>query len=187
MIHYLADVHTNKIGEGTTIWQFVLVLDNAVIGKNCNINCHVFIENEVVIGNNVTVKSGVQLWDGITIEDNVFIGPNATFTNDKTPRSKQYQKEFQQIIIKKNASIGAAATILGGIEIGEYAMVGAGALVTKNVAPHSLVIGSPAKAVAWLNNNGTKMKMVGNYFVDDVGTKWLETDDHLVKVSEKGF
>jgi acetyltransferase-like isoleucine patch superfamily enzyme len=145
-IHPLADVKTVKIGEGTYIWQFVVVLDRAEIGDNCNINCHCFIENDVIIGNNVTVKSGVYLWDGITIEDNVQIGPNVTFTNDKYPRAK---REFvlQKTLIKKGASIGASSTILGGITIGENAMIGAGSLVTKNVPSNQLWYGNPAKFI----------------------------------------
>ena len=145
-IHPLADVKTIKIGEGTYIWQFVVILDNAEIGKNCNINCHCFVENEVKIGNNVTVKSGVYLWDGITVEDNVQIGPNVTFTNDKYPRAK---KEFvlEKTCIKNGASIGAASTILGGITIGENAMIGAGSLVTKNVPANQLWYGNPAKFI----------------------------------------
>lgn len=145
MIHKLSDVQTTNIGENTNIWQFCVILPNAVIGKNCNICSHCFIENDVVVGDNVTIKSGVQIWDSITIEDNVFIGPNVTFTNDKNPRSKQYPEEFPKTVIKKGASIGGNATILPGITIGEFAMVGAGAVVTRNVKPYSTVIGNPAR------------------------------------------
>src|ERR1700712_5591639 len=106
MIHPTADVQTDKVGEGTSIWQFVVVLPGAVIGNDCNINCHTFIENDVSLGNRVTVKSGVFLWDGIEIEDDVFIGPNATFVNDKYPRSKAYPEEFQKTVIRRAASIG---------------------------------------------------------------------------------
>lgn len=144
MIHKLADVQATKIGENTNIWQFCVVLKGAEIGNNCNINAGVLIENDVVIGDNVTVKSGVQLWDGITIEDNVFIGPNVTFTNDFLPRSKQYPPEFLKTSIKKGASIGANSTIVGGITVGEYAMIGAGSVVTKNVGNQELWYGNPA-------------------------------------------
>lgn len=130
-IHKLSDVQTTSIGDGTTIWQFVVILKGAVIGNNCNICANTLIENNVVIGNNVTVKSGVYIWDGVKIEDNVFIGPCVAFTNDKYPRSKVYPDEFLQTIIRKGASIGANATILPGIEIGEKAIVGAGSVVTK--------------------------------------------------------
>ncbi|MEZ5021709.1 MAG: DapH/DapD/GlmU-related protein [Chitinophagales bacterium] len=147
MIHKLADVQSKYIGSNTSIWQFVIVLPNARIGSNCNINCHVFIENDVTIGDNVTVKAGVQLWDGVKIEDDVFIGPNATFTNDKYPRSKHYPETFQKTIVKKSASIGANATILGGVTIGCNSMVGAGSVVTKNIPDHELWVGNPARFI----------------------------------------
>jgi acetyltransferase-like isoleucine patch superfamily enzyme len=140
-------VQSTSIGENTRIWQFAIVLKDARIGTNCNINSHTFIENDVIIGNNVTIKCGVYLWDGIRIEDNVFVGPNVTFTNDKFPRSKEYPKEFQQIIIQNGASIGANSTILGGIKIGEKAMIGAGSVVTKDVPSGELWVGNPARFV----------------------------------------
>lgn len=146
-IHPLADVHTASIGKATRIWQFAVVLKGAQIGSNCNICASTLIEGDVVVGDNVTVKSGVYLWDGTRIEDNVFIGPNATFTNDKFPRSKQYPDAFSGIIVKRGASIGANATILPGVVIGESAMVGAGAVVTKDVMPYTVVVGNPAKAI----------------------------------------
>lgn len=145
-VHEKADVHTKNIGDDTKVWQFSIILAGAKIGANCNINAHCFIENDVIIGNNVTVKSGVQLWDGITIEDDVFIGPNATFTNDKYPRSKVYPQEFIRTIIKKKAAIGANATIICGITIGENAMIGAGSVVTKDVPAGELWYGNPAKS-----------------------------------------
>lgn len=154
MIHNTADVQTKKIGKNTTVWQFSIILEEAVIGENCNINCHVFIENDVVIGNNVTVKSGVQIWDGITLEDNVFIGPNVTFSNDLIPRSKQKPDTFLKTTIKKNASIGANATIIGGIEIGENALIGAGSLVNKNVPHNTVWFGVPATQRGTINAEG---------------------------------
>lgn len=146
-VHERGLCESGDIGEGTRVWAFTHILPGAKIGKNCNICDHVFIENEVVIGDSVTVKSGVQLWDGITVEDNVFIGPNATFTNDPFPRSKQFLDQYPKTIVKNGASIGANATILPGIIIGENAFVGAGAVVTKDVAPNTLVVGNPAKFV----------------------------------------
>lgn len=146
-IHPLADVQSQDIGIDTKVWQFSIILHGAIIGTNCNINSHTFIENNVVIGNNVTIKCGVYLWDGMSIEDNVFIGPNATFTNDKYPHSKQYPEIFQKIIIKYGASIGANATVLGGVTIGENAMIGAGSVVTKDVPNGELWVGNPARFV----------------------------------------
>lgn len=144
-IHPLSDVQSDNIGDGTMIWQYCIVLKNAVIGENCNINCQVFIENDVKIGNNVTIKPGVQIWDGVTLEDNVFIGPNVTFTNDLFPKSKNTNFEMKKTLVKKGASIGANATILAGITIGENALIGAGSVVTKNVPDNEIWIGNPAK------------------------------------------
>ena len=146
-IHPLADVKSQNIGKGTFVWQFCVVLEGAKIGENCNINCQVFIENDVVIGNNVTIKPGVQIWDGISLEDNVFIGPNVTFTNDLKPRSKQYPELFLRTIVKAGASIGANATILPGITIGENAMIGAGSVVLKDVPANTIWVGNPARQI----------------------------------------
>jgi len=146
MIHSLSDCLSKNVGKNTNIWQYVVVLSKAVIGDNCNICAHSFIENNVKIGNGVTVKCGVYLWDGITIEDNVQIGPNVTFTNDKYPRARK-TFELQKTLIKRNASIGAASTILGGVTIGENSMVGAGSLVTKDIPDNELWLGAPAKFI----------------------------------------
>lgn len=148
-IHVLSDVQSKNIGNNTKIWQYCVVLPNAIIGDNCNICSHCFIENHVKIGNNVTIKNGVYLWDGIEIEDEVQIGPNVTFTNDKYPRAKQ-QFNIQKIIIKKRASIGAGSIILGGVTIGENAMIGAGSTVTKDVPDNELWFGNPAKFIRTL-------------------------------------
>lgn len=146
MIHTLSDCKA-IIPESTNVWQFCVIFPKARIGENCNICANVLVENEVVIGNNVTVKSGVQLWDGVTVRDNVFIGPNVTFTNDLYPRSKNPDWELKRTIIEKGASIGANATILCGITIGENSMIGAGSVVTKNVPAGELWVGNPAKFI----------------------------------------
>lgn len=148
-IHELSDVQSSSIGAGTKIWQYVVVLKNAVIGEDCNICSHCLIENDVVIGDRVTIKCGVQIWDGLRIENDVFIGPNATFTNDPYPRSKQ-EFVLLQTIIKKGATIGANVTVLPDITIGENAMVGAGSVVTKDVPPNVLVVGNPARIIKTL-------------------------------------
>lgn len=148
-IHKLADVALCEIGEGTKVWQFVVILKNAKIGSNCNICAHSLIEGDVIIGNNVTVKSGVFIWEGTRIEDDVFLGPNATLTNDLMPRSKEYPEIFSGITLKQGASIGANATILPGITIGIKAMVGAGAVVTKDVPDYAVVVGNPAKIIRY--------------------------------------
>jgi len=159
MIHPLADVQATQIGEQTRVWQYVVILAEAVIGNNCNICSHCFIENKVLIGDRVTVKCGVQLWDGVTLEDDVFIGPNATFTNDVLPRSQQYAGEFGKTLVKKRASIGANSTILPGITIGSGAMIGAGSVVTKDVPDLAIVCGSPARIQGWICYCGSKIAL----------------------------
>lgn len=144
-IHPTSEVQTDKIGDNTTIWQYCVILKEATIGSNCNINFNVFIENDVIIGDNVTVKSGVQVWDGLRIGNNVFIGPNVTFTNDKYPRSKQYPEEFVKTTVQDGASIGAGSVILCGVTIGRNAMIGAGSVVTKDIPDNELWLGNPAR------------------------------------------
>jgi UDP-2-acetamido-3-amino-2,3-dideoxy-glucuronate N-acetyltransferase len=141
------------IGARTRVWAFVHILPDARLGEDCNICDHVFIEGGVVIGDRVTIKSGVQLWTGVELEDDVFIGPNATFANDRWPRSKRYPAKYLSTLIKRGASIGANATILPGIVIGEGAMIGAGAVVTRDVTPRTLVAGNPARVVRELGED----------------------------------
>ena len=150
-IHPLADVAECQIGEGTRVWQFVVVLKGARIGADCNICAQTLIEGDVVIGDRVIVKSGVQIWDGSVIGNDVFIGPNATFSNDLYPRSKQYPEKFQGVTIHNGASIGANATLLPGITIGERALVGAGAVVTKDIPALAVVVGNPARIIRYIN------------------------------------
>ena len=142
--HPNAIVESKSIGRNTRIWAFSHILPGAEIGDDCNICDHTYIENDVIIGDRVTIKCGVQLWDGIRLEDDVFVGPNATFTNDNFPRSKQYPEKFLTTVVHKGASIGANATLLPGITIGQYSMVAAGAVVTMDVPPYAVVAGNPA-------------------------------------------
>jgi acetyltransferase-like isoleucine patch superfamily enzyme len=150
-VHQFADVRSVHIGERTRIWQYVVVLPDAKIGRGCNICSHCFIENNVTVGDRVTVKSGVQLWDGLRIGDDVFIGPNVTFTNDKFPRSRRPPKEFLVTSVESGASLGGGATILPGITIGRNAMVGAGAVVTRSVPANAIVTGNPGRIVGYVN------------------------------------
>lgn len=150
--HSHALVESEAIGEGTRVWAFAHILPGARIGSGCNICDGVFIENDVVVGNDVTIKCGVQLWDGLRVEDGVFIGPNATFTNDGFPRSKQHAFELQQTLVKSGASIGANATILPGLTIGARAMVGAGAVVTRDVPDGAIVMGNPARVTGHVDD-----------------------------------
>jgi len=140
-----------KVGAGTRIWAFAHILDGAVIGRDCNICDHVFIEEQVVLGDRITVKSGVQLWNGLIVEDDVFIGPNATFANDRFPRSNQHQATFPVTTICRNASIGAGATILPGLTIGHNAVIGAGSVVTSSVQPNAILTGNPARVVGYVD------------------------------------
>ncbi len=156
-VHPQAIVETENIGENTRVWAFAHILTGAVLGSNCNVNDHTFIENDVIIGDNVTVKSGVYLWDGLRVKDNVFIGPNVTFTNDMRPRSKQYPTSFLSTFLEEWSSIGANATIIAGNTIGRYAMVGAGSLVTKNIPNNTLWYGNPARFKGYICNCGEKL------------------------------
>jgi UDP-2-acetamido-3-amino-2,3-dideoxy-glucuronate N-acetyltransferase len=154
MSHFVHDqglCESTDIGEGTRIWAFAHVLPGARIGADCNICDHVFVENDVVVGDRVTVKCGVQLWDGVRLADDVFVGPNVTFTNDPFPRSRAYPASFPQTVVGPGASIGGNATVLPGVTIGRQAMVGAGAVVTKDVPPNAIVVGNPARIVGYVD------------------------------------
>ena len=156
-IHPKAEVQTKKIGTGTEIWQYTIVLSGSSIGKNCNINALCFIENDVFIGNNVTIKCGIYIWDGTHIEDDVFIGPSVTFINDKNPRSKVYLEKHVGSYLERGVTLGANSTILGGIRIGRFAFVGAGSVVTKNVPNNTLWVGNPARQVGFVCDCGHKL------------------------------
>lgn len=147
--HALVDENV-QIGARTRVWAFAHILSGAVIGEDCNICDHTFIEGKVVLGNRVTVKCGVYLWDGVTTEDDVFIGPAAVFTNDLKPRSQKYLQEYAKTILKKGCSIGANATIIAGNTIGAWSLVGAASVVTKDVPDYAVVWGSPAKFQYWI-------------------------------------
>ena len=147
------------IGENTRIWAWAHVLGGAEIGRDCNICDHTFIENGVKLGDRVTVKCGVSIWEGITAEDDVFIGPNVTFTNDLVPRSKHYPEHFENTVIRKGASIGANSTIVAGNEVGAYAMIGAGSVVTKNIPANTLWYGNPAQMHGYVTNDGIILDM----------------------------
>ena len=161
-IHEKALVESAEIKENTRIWAFAHILNGAKIGSNCNINDHTFIEGDVIIGNDVTIKCGVYLWNGVRIDDRVFIGPNATFTNDIRPRSKRYLDKFYNTYIKEGASIGANATIICGITIGKWALVGAGSVLTKDVPDYALVSGNPARIKGYVCECGENLNFDKN-------------------------
>ena len=144
-------VETDSIGSGTRIWAFAHVLAGARVGSDCNICDHTFVEGGAVVGDRVTLKCGVQVWDGVTLEDDVFVGPNATFTNDLFPRSRKRPEQFVRTLVQRGASIGANATILCGVTVGERAMVGAGAVVTRDVPPLAIVVGNPASVTGYVD------------------------------------
>jgi UDP-2-acetamido-3-amino-2,3-dideoxy-glucuronate N-acetyltransferase len=148
-VHEQGICETTAVGTGTRVWAFSHVLPGARLGAEVNVNDHVFIENDVVVGDRVTIKCGVQLWDGVRLGDDVFVGPNVTFTNDRFPRSKAYPETFAQTVVQSGASLGANSTILPGVTIGRNAMIGAGAVVTKDVPPNAIVVGNPGRIVGY--------------------------------------
>jgi acetyltransferase-like isoleucine patch superfamily enzyme len=173
-VHPNAIVETENIGKDTKIWAFVHILKNVSVGEDCNICDHTFIESGVAIGNRVTIKNGIALWEGVTIEDDVFLGPNCVFTNDMFPRSKAHHDQYLKTLIKKGASIGANATILCGITLGRYCMIGAGAVVTKSVPDFALVTGNPARIKYWISKTGEKLIFdENNSAKDSKGNKYM--------------
>ncbi len=179
-LHPKAIVETDHLGKNTRIWAFAHILKGAEIGTNCNICDHTFIESDVIIGNNVTIKSGVYLWEGLRIEDDVFIGPNATFTNDIRPRSKIYPDKFIRTYVKEGASIGANATIICGITIGKWAMIGAGSVVTKDVLDYSLVYGNPARVKGYVCECGRNLMFKNSKARCECGKRY-ELENGIVK------
>ena len=161
-VHEHAICESTNVGTGTRVWAFAHVLPGAVIGVDCNICDHVFIENDVTVGDRVTIKCGVQLWDGTRLADDVFVGPNVTFTNDIFPRSKQYPTQFSKTHVHAHASIGANATILPGITIGRGAMIGAGSVVTGDVPANAIVKGNPARITGYVGDSTPTAPVVSN-------------------------
>lgn len=182
MIHPLSSVSTQNIGNRTSVWQYAIILEGARIGDDCNINCHTFIENDVILGDRVTVKSGVFLWDGISVEDDVFIGPNASFVNDKFPRSKIYPEAFQRTVLRKGCTIGSNATVLGGLEVGKFAFIGAGSVVTSSVPDYALIVGNPARRIGWMGENREKLIFTEGFWTDTMGNKFVECEGALQKL-----
>lgn len=181
LIHKEAIVETDHIGRGSRVWAFVHILKGAVIGENANICDHCFIENNVIIGNNVTIKSGVYLWDGINIEDNVFIGPAAVFTNDRFPRSKNHDYTQEKIHLMRGSSIGGNATILPGITVGAHAMVGAGAVVTKDIPDFGIVYGNPGRLQGYMCVCTNKMEFKNETFECACGRRYKRDNQKVTE------
>lgn len=165
-----------EIGEGTKIWHFSHIMSGCKIGKNCNLGQNVVVSPKVVLGDNVRVQNNVSIYEGVICEDDVFLGPSMVFTNVINPRSAVSRKhEYMKTLVKKGASIGANATIVCGNEIGEYAFIGAGAVITKPVASYALVVGNPAKQIGWMSEYGQRLEFNedGEAFCAESGEKYL--------------
>lgn len=160
-VHPNALCESDEIGERTRVWAFAHVMKGARLGADCNIGDHAFVESGVVIGDRVTVKNGVAIWDGVTVEDDVFLGPNCVLTNDLMPRSRVFHDENVTTLIRRGASVGANATIIAGNTLGEYCLVGAGAVVTKDVPAFAIVVGNPARPVGWVGVKGDRLTFDG--------------------------
>lgn len=195
-IHPRAMVETEQIGPGTRIWAFTHIMQGVSIGADCNIGEHSFIESGAIIGDNVTVKNGNMLWEGVTLENGVFVGPHVTFTNDlypRSPRLRQAQARYADrgwlvaTRVQQGASLGAGAIILAGVTIGEYAMVGAGTLVTKDVPPYALVVGSPAHLRGWACQCGQPLLFEAASVVCGACGLEFTRDDSSVTVVEAGI
>ena len=172
-----------EVGEGTRVWHWCHIMKGAKVGKNCNIGENAFIESGVILGDNVKVKNNVALYTGLECENNVFIGPNAVFTNVANPRSFIDRKnEFKKTVIKEGATIGANATIVCGHDIGEYAFVGAGSVVTKAVPPYTMVVGNPAKKRAYVCRCGCKLNT--NLICTECGKKYMADDNDEIRPVE---
>lgn len=183
-IHDHALCESDLVGSGTRVWAFAHILPGARIGQDCNICDGVFVEGDVVVGDRVTVKCGVQLWNGVALEDDVFVGPNATFTNDRFPRSRQWLEENPRTVVHAGASIGANATILPGLEIGRGAMVGAGAVVTRSVPPYAIVTGNPARIHAYVQTSGPAPQAPGENGANPGKTELAVPGVHLMRFAE---
>jgi len=172
-----------QIGNGTKIWHFSHIMPNCTIGENCNIGQNVVISPDVVLGRNVKIQNNVSVYTGVICEDDVFLGPSMVFTNVINPRSHVNRRsEYAQTLVRKGATIGANATIVCGNEIGEYALIGAGAVITKPVKPYALVVGNPARQIGWVSKNGHRLQFDENHtaICPETGEKYLLKNDEII-------
>lgn len=173
------------IGEGTKIWHFSHIMSGSTIGKYCNIGQNVVISPGVVLGSNVKVQNNVSIYTGVTCEDDVFLGPSCVFTNVINPRSAVNRKsQYASTVVRKGASVGANATIVCGCEIGAYAFIGAGAVVTKDVPPYALIVGNPGRRTGWMSEHGHKLRFdsKGRAICPESGENYMIENDHVRKV-----
>ena len=176
-----------QIGAGTKIWHFSHIMSNSIIGSNCNLGQNVVVSPQVVLGNNVKVQNNVSIYTGVICEDDVFLGPSMVFTNVINPRSSVNRKnEYKKTLVKKGATIGANSTILCGITIGEYAFIGAGAVVTKDVKPYALVVGNPARQTGWMSEFGYKLNFnkEGIAICPESNEKYKLEETQIVKIDK---
>lgn len=186
-IHPQALVDANvSIGTGTRVWAFAHLVSGAQIGSDCNICDHTFIEGKVKVGDRVTVKCGVFLWDGLIVENDVFIGPAAVFTNDINPRSRRHIAEYPVTLLREGCSVGANATILPGLTLGRWAMIGAGSVVTRNVPDFALVVGNPARFRSWICKCGEKLDLTGSSSTCSCGLKYVAGTDGNLREAANG-
>jgi UDP-2-acetamido-3-amino-2,3-dideoxy-glucuronate N-acetyltransferase len=182
-IKYFA--HETSVGEGTKIWHFSHIMSGCEIGKNCNIGQNVVISPQVILGQNVKIQNNVSIYTGVICEDDVFLGPSMVFTNIMNPRSFIIRKtEYKTTLVRRGASIGANATILCGNEIGAFALIGAGSVVTKSVLPYALVVGNPAKQIGWVSTYGHRLKfdMNGSAVCPESGEKFVLENNHVYPI-----
>jgi acetyltransferase-like isoleucine patch superfamily enzyme len=187
-VHEKAFCESTSIGENTRIWAFSHIMKDVIIGVDCNFGDHSFVESGVIIGNRVTVKNGVSIWNGVEIEDDVFLGPNCVFTNDLFPRSKMYHSENVRTYLKIGSSIGANATIICGVIIGEYSLVGAGSVVTKDVPSYSIVVGVPGKVRGFVSMDGERLLFDSKDIAIDIKNNiYKKLDSQTVILLEKNI
>lgn len=196
-VHPKAMVESEQIGDGTRIWAFSHVMKDVWIGDHCNIGEHCFLETGARVGSNVTIKNGNMIWDGVTLEDGTFVGPGVFFTNDvypRSPRLPQARMRYQgkdwlvRTLVQRGASIGAGAVLVAGVTVGEFAMIGAGTVVTKDVQPHALMVGTPAHRIGWVCECGSRLVLKHEEGTcSECGTEYVKNGDLLaLKVSEQG-
>lgn len=181
--HEKSIVESDNIGDDTRIWAFAHIMNDVIIGKRCNIGEGCFIESGVRIGDDVVVKNNVAIWNGVIIEDGAFLGPNVVLTNEIEPRS-MYPKELATTLIKKDATIGANSTIIANIKIGQYSTIGAGSVVTKDVPPHRLVYGNPARIHGWVCICGRKLIFHNKIAKCECGKQYIESNDRIEEIKK---